>query len=119
MNGVPANCLVDTGAVATILSKEIWDRMEGEQKPLVERSPSSNLVGVQGTPLELVGSGDVNLSLRQHTYPTRVLVAKSLTTDLIFGRDFLMQHKCTVELGEKSLLRLTKEGVALSFDPNS
>ena len=115
VDGVPANCLVDTGAVATILSKEVWDRREGEQKPLVERNPSSSLVGVQGTPLELVGSGDVNLRLGQYTYLTRVLVAKSLTTDLILGRDFLTQHKCTVELGEKSLLRLTKEGVALSL----
>ena len=38
---------------------------------------------------------------------------ETLTTDLIIGRDFLKQHRCSVELGERDQRRLTQVGIAL------
>lgn len=61
----------------------------------------------------MAGSRNIQLRFGSKLYPTRMLVAEALTTDLILGRDFLKQHKCTVELGEENLLHLTQEGVTL------
>ena len=42
---LPASCLVDTGAVATIMSKLLWDKVEGtDQKNLLQTK--CDLVGV-------------------------------------------------------------------------
>ena len=119
VNGVPTSCLVDTGAVSTILSKALWDKLDGGQKQLIPANLRHNLVGAQGTPLKVLGAGKVELQLGEQMYPANVIVAETLTTDLILGRDFLKQHQCSVELGEKDLLHLTKAGVTLSLGSNT
>ena len=111
VNGVPASWLVDTGAASTILSKKIWDTLNTERKRLAPLT--CNLVDAQGTPLRLDGSAEVELQLGCRQFPVSVLIVESLTTDLILGRDFLKQHKCSVELGENDLPRLTKMGITL------
>lgn len=116
VNGACASCLVDTGAVATILSKGIWDNLCSDQKQLNPVNLGYNLVGPQGTPLSLLGVGSVELRLGPHAYPADVIVAEALTADLILGRDFLKKHKCTVELGERDHLRL-ETGLTLPLGP--
>ena len=49
-------------------------------------------------------------------FPTRVLVAETITTDLILGRDFLKKHNCSVELGERNLLHFNQQGVKMSLE---
>ena len=115
VNEVPTSCLVDTGAVSTILSKSLWDKLEGGRKQLIPANLQHNLVGAQGTPLIVLGAGKVELQLGGQVYPADVIVAETLTTDLILGRDFFKQHQCSVELGKKDLLHLTKAGVTLSL----
>ena len=44
-----------------------------------------------------------------------MLIVETLTEDLILGRDFLKQHKCSVELGEQNLLRLTEAGITVAL----
>ena len=59
----------------------------------------------------------MKLRLGMQLFQARVIVVETLTLDLILGRDFLRQHKCSVELGEQNLLRLNEAGmtVALGF----
>ena len=114
VNGAPARCLVDTGAVATILSKRLWERLEKEtRKPLTEVPVKDRLVGVQGTPFKLIGTSTVRLQFGGRSYTSRVLVAEAITADLILGRDFLEENQCTVELGEKNFLHLSHGGIVL------
>ena len=114
MNGAPARRIVDTGAVATLLLKRLWEILEKEtQKPLTEVLENERLVGVQGTPLKLIRTGIVQLQFGGTDYTSRVLVAEAITVDLIRGMDFLKANQCPVELGEKNFLPLTHEGIVL------
>ena len=63
VNGVPANCLVDTGAGSTILSRSVWKQMGGGKKQLTPVGAQQNLVDAQGSPLKLAGVGAVDLQL--------------------------------------------------------
>ena len=101
VNGVSASILVDTGAAATILSKKLWNRT-GCKTPLTS-SDGQKLVSVQGIPLHLHGGTQIELQLKDELFSVRVMVADTLTTgvDVILGRDFLRDHRCTIEMGEK------------------
>ena len=55
INGVPAHCLVDTGAVATILSRKVWKKLCPEQRKLDPVDLQCNLVDAQGTLLKFNG----------------------------------------------------------------
>ena len=113
VDGVPAGCLVDTGAVMTILSKRIWKKLSPEKRKLDPLEFQCNLVDAQGTPLKLDGRAQVKLQLGSQQFPAHVLVAEGLSVDLILGRDFLKKHQCSIELGEKDHLCLNRAGVTL------
>ena len=93
VNGVPANCLVETGAGSTILSRSVWKQMGGGKKQLTPVGAQQNLVDAQGSPLKLAGEGAVDLQLGTRMFQVDVLIVETLTEDLILGRDFLKQHK--------------------------
>ena len=113
VDGVPANCLVDTGASSTILSRSVWEQIGPGNKPLFPVKGERNLVDAQGSPLRLAGKGRMKLQLGKQVFSASVMVVETLTEDLILGRDFLKQHKCSVELGERNLLRLSEAGVTV------
>jgi len=72
------------------------------------------LVGVQGTPLQLHGTAQVCLKLGNEVFPARVMVADSLTIDVILGRDFLKSHQCTIEMCKtQNVLRFRKHGLTI------
>ena len=100
VNGVSARILVDTGAAATILSKTLWDRTGC--KTLLTNLDRQKLVSVQGIPLHLHGGTQIELQLKDELFSVRVMVADTLTTgvDVILGRDFLRDHRCTIEMGD-------------------
>ena len=98
INGASANILVDTGAAATVLSKSMWDRV-GEPGVRLQNSANQKLVGVQGSPLHLHGSTQVQLELPPEVFNVDVIVADTPTADVILGRDFLHSQRCTIEMG--------------------
>ena len=51
VNVVPANCLVDTGAGSTILSRRLWEQI-GKGNKLLRLKGERNLVDAQGSPLK-------------------------------------------------------------------
>ena len=53
------------------------------------------------------------MQLGSQLIPVSVVVAETLTTDLILGTGFLKEHRRSVELGKKDLLQINKVGTAL------
>ena len=112
VNNQNAICQVDTGAPVSLISKDLLDKIEneGEQQPL--SSAGYELVGVQGVPIKLYGSTRVEVKFDrvEKTYFVEVLVAESITTDIILGRDFLQQHECCIQFGERDKLHFMRDG---------
>ena len=116
VNNVPAKFLIDTGAAATVISSELWEKskLEGEQLTV---PPGKRLVSVQGDPLQLKGSTQIEMSIGGVVFRTEAVVADSLTTDVILGRDFLKEKQCTIKMGkESSTLRFQDHGVTVNLD---
>ena len=117
VNGVNAGILIDTGAAATILSRKLWDKT-GCMEPLA--SPDGRkLVGVEGTPLNLHGVAQVQIQLEDEVFTIAAIVADTLATgiDVILGRDFLREHQCTIEMGQKNdVLRFKNNGISIVFN---
>ena len=118
VNGVPGNLLVDTGAAAT-LAKTVWDKAKVRGARL-ETPVRTRLIGVQGIPLQLHGLAQVSIKIGDEMFVTKVIVADSLTTDVILGRDFLREQQCTIEMGgSKDVLHFKGRGVAIALDSKS
>ena len=120
INHTRASCLVDTGAAMSLISERLWDRTKKAGEQLSQTGTNHKLVGVQGLPLPLCGATQVSLQIpgMGKTFPVEMLVAKSITTDVILGRDFLQEHKCSVLLGECNQLHFTTERVTVDLGRN-
>ena len=90
INGRTANALINTGSMLTHISKNLskllkLDLMESSQKITLTTSDSySKSLRTCQVNLELLGQEHKSVS---------VTVLKNLITDIILGRDFLMQHQ--------------------------
>ena len=101
VNSVPANILLDTGAAATVLSKNMWDRSKNHDAQL-RCVADRRLFSVQGTPLHLHGSASIQLELPPETFNITAVVADTPTADVILGRDFLRRQNCTIEMKDSN-----------------
>ena len=111
VNGVSDNILVDT---VTVLSKGMWDHSKGPGAHL-QTTAERKLVGVQGTPLQLHGTARVQLELPPDKFWVKVIVADTPTADMILGRDFLRDQKCTIRMGTSSdSLHVQAQGKSIS-----
>ena len=104
----------------SLISERLWDRTKKAGEQLSQTGTNHKLVGVQGLPLPLCGATQVSLQIpgMGKTFPVEMLVAKSITTDVILGRDFLQEHKCSVLLGECNQLHFTTERVTADLGRN-
>lgn len=89
--------LVDTGAGVSLLSKDVWDRLnrsEGTLKPVV----TQQIVGVDGIPIRIEGSASVPVAIGKATFNHEFIVANEITAEAILGLDFLEAKKCVLDL---------------------
>ena len=101
---IPISFLLDTGASVTLLRKDTWERVNvGSAIKLLPWSGQC-LVGVDGSPLQVFGQAEVDLTLVGRQFESKVLVVSPLTTQAILGLDFLQEHRATIDLGVKELL---------------
>ena len=117
INGISAKFLVDTGAATTLVSKDVWDKVATENEIELNQIPGNppRLVGVQGSPLQIHGTAQLQVNLSKEKFNAQILVADSLTTDVILGLDFLNQYKCVIDTG-KQLIHFADRGVTMSLN---
>ena len=116
MGGIRAKVLINTGAAATLISKELWEQTGCAH---LEDAGGRRLVGVQGTPLVLNGVAKVPIQLQDETFTARMLLADQLARgiDVILGRDFLKSHDCVIEMGKtRDVLHLQRQGISIVLD---
>ena len=122
INRVHASCLVDTGTAVSLISEKFWERIKGEGEQLSPTGFSHKLVCIQGKPLQLCGSTKVRLEIDglQKTFFVDVRVVKSITNDVILGRDFLKGNRCEVRLDRKcNRLHFTTEKMTVNLGHQS
>ena len=103
ITGIPATFLVDTGAAASILSKQVWDKVSKQQEASLEVVPGRNLIGVEGSALKIHGAVHLQVIFERQQFNVCFLVADSLTTEAILGRDFLKDNSCIIDAKQKHL----------------
>ena len=86
VNSIPVTFTADTGASRTIISTRVFERIEAEQRPELERS--SWLVGAGGTPIKEWGKTELTLSLGPLELIKDVIVAE-IEDEALLGFDIL------------------------------
>ena len=122
INRVRTSCLVDTGTAVSLISEKFWERIKGEGEQLSPTGFRYKLVSIQGEPLQLCGSTRVRLEIDglQKVFFVDVQVVKSLTNDIILGRDFLKGNWCEVRLDHQcNRLHFTTEKTTVNLGHQS
>ena len=115
IEGIPARFLVDTGATTSILNKNIWERLNQQNSTRsLMAATGKKLVGVEGSPLKVLGTGIFNIAFEQQQFNVNFLVADSLTTEAILGRDFLRDNHCVIDVG-RNLIKFEIAGITLKL----
>ena len=112
--GIPARFLVDTGATTSVLNKNIWTRVNQQNKYPLTEVTNKKLVGVEGSPLNVLGAAHFNVVLEQQQFDVHFLVADSLTTEAILGKDFLRDNHCVIDVG-RNLVKFEAAGLILKL----
>ena len=113
ISGIPVKFLVDTGAAVSILSKQVWNKLAQQGVGSLDTVSGKNLVGVEGSPLKLLGIINLQIMFEQQSFDVCFLVADFLTTEAILGQDFLRRYHCIVDAGKS---QVTFPNVGMTFN---
>ena len=111
VDGTTTAFILDTGAAVTLLRRDLRDRGKQPQSTL-EPWSGPKLVGANGTPIRVLGTATVNLTMAHKTFPTQVVVAEPLTAEAIMGLDFLEKNKCVIQ-ADKRILTFARDGISV------
>ena len=101
VKGVGLKLLVDTGAAASLLDSKIWSKIN---EGMLEKWKGPRLVGVDGSPLKVLGRAKIQLNIGASLVTTSVIITDNLTSDGILGMDFLQDNSCTIDIPRKKLI---------------
>ena len=102
IQGTPAIFLVDTGSVISIVKSALWTQSDPQCQQLTPYT-GCRLVGVEGTPLSVRGKTTAEVSFGSERFQVPVIVVDQLSADVIFGLDFLEDHRCTIDIASRVL----------------
>ena len=94
VNNKSVKMVIDTGAVITVLNKNVYDLIPAQHKP--ELKPVKNGVGLQsadGFKIRTYGTATVDLAVDNMHIKHNVFVA-DITDDGLLGMNFLKDHRC-------------------------
>ena len=100
----PVSFLLDTGAAVSLISRDVWRRVNAKQPTKLQPWSDQKLVGVDGSPLEVHGQVCVSITAQGKALETEALVVSPLTTEGILGLDFLKKHQATIDVRNGQLL---------------
>lgn len=103
------NLLVDTGSVASILSKKVF--MMLENRPSLSDSDDI-LTAADGNALQVLGKAYVQFSIDGICFSHEFTVAEIDELNGILGMDFLEQHDATIRIS-KGLLHIAGQQIQL------
>ena len=91
VNNICVNFLLDTGAAVSLIRKDVWEQVNAKKQQ--QLSPTGHrLVGVDGTPLKILGAAQVGIRIGRELFFADLIILECLTTDAIFGLDFLQAN---------------------------
>ena len=70
----------------------------------VSAAPLSNLVEVDGHPIQIRGSVTVPVTFAGTTFNQEFVIADNITAEGILGMDFLENHKCIVNIAKREIV---------------
>ena len=91
--------LVDTGCTTTIVSTRKFEAIPEDNRPEVEKYDRP-LVSTDDTPLRVAAQTVLNIQLGNRTVRHRVIIAE-ISNEGLIGIDFLVQHKVTLDFGQR------------------
>ena len=98
-----------------MLQEDLWKKVE---EPKLQTWSEQQLVSVDGTPIYVLGSAKFEISLAGKNFSHKMVVAKSLTTSAILGRDFLQRNGAVIDL-EKQQLSFNRGKEAIPLGANN
>ena len=101
VSGLPTSLVIDTGAAVTLLWTDIWDRVQRQKPSALNPWTGPKLVGTDGRPLQVWGFKQLAVTIAGQKFESQVIIADSLTAEIILGLDFLRAHHCMTDLGQK------------------
>ena len=115
IQGTSVTLLLDTGAAVTLLRHDVWMGITAQPSDLKPWS-GATLVSAGGEPLTTHGCTCLPLKLGGRTLEIEFVVASPLTSEAIFGVDFLQAQQATIDMGE-GVLHLKKSSCDIALDP--
>ena len=100
----PISFLLDTGAAVTLISRDVWRRVNAKQPTKLQPWANLKLVRVDGYPIEVHGQAPVTIIAQGKALDTEALVGSPLTTKGILGLDSLKKHQATIDVKSRQLL---------------
>ena len=105
--------LVDTGSVASILSKNVF--MTLKNRPTLVETEAS-LTAANGGSLNILGSVDLRFNLGNSSFCHEFIVAEVDDLNGILGMDFLEQHNVTIQVAQGLLMFADQNHIQLERD---
>jgi gag-polyprotein putative aspartyl protease len=100
VNHKPVQALCDTGCAASCISEEYAKKM----KLIISPPPDSiRLISANNSPIENVGSVDVELCIQGLYVPFTFCVLRSLSHAIILGCDFFRETQAVISYGTRSI----------------
>jgi len=87
--------LVDTGSVATLVSKELVDRLRLKILPF--KMENSFLISANGTALEVIGKAEILINISGLQIPITACVVRHVSHQFILGADFMRQNQVIID----------------------
>ena len=93
--------LVDTGSAASLISKNVSDRIGVQESQM--REFLTPLSAANGTPLKVYGSVELEFYLEEYVFLQRFIVADLLEVNGNLGMDFLENNQVDIQISTQTL----------------